>query len=726
MQIVRQYCSRILVALCLTATLLDAQQPARDARGTVRVHVVAAVDSVAVEGATVRSGGTGSLTDAAGDARLELPAGEHSLSIGKLGFATVRVPVQVRAAAETTLLVRLEVEAEEVEGVVVTSTRTERRIEDEPLRVEVLVREEIEEKLMMTPGDIAMMLNETAGLRVQSTSPALGGANVRIHGLRGRYTQILSDGLPLYGGQSGSLSMLQIPPMDLAQVEVIKGAASALYGSTALGGVINLISRRPEEAERELLLNQSTLGGTDGVLWLSDELSERWGFTLLGGLHRQSRADVDEDGWIDLPGYRRAVIRPRLFWGDGTSSSVFLTVGGTFEEREGGTAEGRFTPAGTTHREALHTGRGDAGLLGRFLLGGDRLLTLRGSATAQAHAHRFGSASEDDLHANGFAETTYSGTSGPHSWLVGTALQQESYEAADVPVFDFSYTVLSLFGQDEYAPARWLTLAASGRVDRHSEYGTFLNPRLSALLRARGGWNARISVGSGYFAPTPFTEETEAVGLRRLLPMQDLEVESARTASLDIGRQWGELELNATAFGSLVEDPVHVVREGDLLRLVNADEPTRTWGGELLARWHAEPFHVTATYTRLRSTEPGSGGGGRREVPLTPRHAAGMVAMWESEGNGRVGLELYYTGRQELEDNPYRSTSRAYFLSGLLVERRFGRVRAFVNAENLLDTRQTRYDPLVLPARSAEGRWTTDAWAPLEGRAINAGIRLEL
>jgi outer membrane receptor for ferrienterochelin and colicins len=109
---------------------------------------------------------------------------------------------------------------------------------------------------------------------------------VRIQGLRGRYTQILSDGLPLYGGQSGALSMLQIPPMDLGQVEVIKGVASALYGASALGGVVNLISRRPAD-DRELLLNQTTRGGTDAILWASGELSERWGYTFLGSGHRQ-------------------------------------------------------------------------------------------------------------------------------------------------------------------------------------------------------------------------------------------------------------------------------------------------------------------------------------------------------------------------------------------------------------------------------------------------------
>ena len=172
---------------------------------------------------------------------LRLTAGLHEIAASKLGFAESVVEVAVEQGREITIEIGLTKQAEEIEGIVVTSTRTERRIEDEPVRVEVLAREEVEEKLLMTPGDIAMMLNETSGLRVQNTSPSLGGANVRIQGLRGRYTQILSDGLPLYGGQSGSLSMLQIPPMDLAQVEVIKGAASALYGSSALGGVINLI-----------------------------------------------------------------------------------------------------------------------------------------------------------------------------------------------------------------------------------------------------------------------------------------------------------------------------------------------------------------------------------------------------------------------------------------------------------------------------------------------------
>ena len=81
---------------------------------------------------------------------------------------------------------------------------------------------------------------------------------------------MLADGLPLYGGQGDSFSLLQVPPLDLGQVEIIKGAASALYGASALGGVINLVSRRPTAPGREVLLNQTSLGGSDATLWLAD------------------------------------------------------------------------------------------------------------------------------------------------------------------------------------------------------------------------------------------------------------------------------------------------------------------------------------------------------------------------------------------------------------------------------------------------------------------------
>ena len=90
----------------------------------------------------------------------------------------------------------------------------------------------------------------------------------------------------------------------------------------------------------------------------------------------------------------------------------------------------------------------------------------------------------------------------------------------------------------------------------------------------------------------------------------------------------------------------------------------------------------------------------------------------------RLGLEWYYTGRQRLEENPYRDESAPYHVFGVLASYRLGRTLFFINGENLTDVRQTDWNPLLRPARGIDGRWTVDAWAPLDGRNINAGVRI--
>ena len=143
-------------------------------------------------------------------------------------------------------------------------------------------------------------------------------------------------------------------------------------------------------------------------------------------------------------------------------------------------------------------------------------------------------------------------------------------------------------------------------------------------------------------------------------------------------------------------------------------------------RWRLEPVSVTATYTFVRSTEENAVTGARQKSPLVPAHQLGLVTMYEEEGRTRAGVEVYYTGRQALEDNPFMAESKPYTHIGVLLERRVGRARFFVNAENLLDVRQTKHHPLVMPTRGPGGRWTTDSWAPAEGRVANAGIRVDL
>jgi iron complex outermembrane receptor protein len=300
------------------------------------------------------------------------------------------------------------------------------------------------------------------------------------------------------------------------------------------------------------------------------------------------------------------------------------------------------------------------------------------------------------------------------------ALERDAYRPRDLPQFAYTFTVPGVFVQDDVDVTKWLSISASGRLDRHSEYGTFFSPRISALLRS-GAWTSRLSLGTGFFGPSPLTEETEATGLSRLVIPRRLRAEEGRSASLDVSRTNGPLSYTATLFGSRIRNPIDVDSSARLV-LTNVAEPTTNAGVELLSTWRREPYAVTATYTYVRARE--LDGAIRAEVPLTPRHSAGIVGMWERANIGRLGVELYYTGVQRLEENPFRETSRPYAIIGLLGERQLGRVRLFVNGENLSGVRQTRWDPLIRTTRAPDGRWTVDAWAPLEGRNINGGVRL--
>ena len=711
------HCAALLLLFIMNATALAHAVATQTA--TLRVEVQAA--GAPVVAADVVVSGRTVITDRAGLAFISVAAGPVDVTIAKDGFLPATATVVVSSGETQTVLVELFAQPEE--HVTVSATRTDTRLEDSPMRVEVLGPEELEEKVMMTPGDIVMMLNETGGLRVQATSPSLGAASVRIQGMRGRYTRFLSDGLPLFGAQVGGLGLLQIPPTDLAQVEVIKGVASALYGAGAMGGVVNLVSRRPTESvSQDFLLNRSSRGATDAVAYLAGPVRGHWGATLLGGGHWQSDSDIDADGWADLAGYTRGEIRPRLFWDNRGGTSLFLTGGATREARHGGTVDGAvLASTGLPYQESLDTARYDVGGVAQTLFDNGALLAFRSSATWQHHDHTFGDVRERDHHHTVFAEASARRKFGPHVLVAGAALERDEFQAVDVPQFSYAFTTPGAFVQDDFDVAPWLALSASGRLDHHSTYGTFFSPRGSALLRG-GGWSGRVSVGGGFFPATPLTEETEAAGLSGLTLVGPLQAETARSASVDLSRTDGPLSYTATLFSSRVRHPAWVNRESDYT-LQNLEEPTTNGGAELLAIWRRAPIAVTASYAYVRARELVNAVA--QDVPLTPRHSFGLVGMWEREGVGRVGVEWYYTGRQSLEANPFRTVSEPYTLVGLLVERVFGPLRLFVNGENLTNVRQSQFDPLVRPTRGADGRWAVDAWSPLDGRNINGGIRLK-
>jgi len=619
-----------------------------------------------------------------------------------------------------------------IEKIQVTASRLGRIVTESATRTEIINGEEIQEKALMRPGNISMLVAETGGVRVQTTSPALGSANIRLQGLYGRYTQLLSDGLPLYGGQTASIGLLQIPPTDLANVEIIKGSASSLYGGSALGGVINLISRTPtDDYEGEVLVNVTSKSGQDITSYFASPLTDTLSASVTAGIHHQETQDLDDDGWIDIAGYERASIRPRFYWQGDNGANLYVTLGAMTEERVGGTLDDATVPDSNSFRQTQDTLRTDIGFIYDQPLGQVMNINVRGSAMNQNHEHIFGMDNDDDNHKSSLIESSLSGYSDKTAWLVGVALQSEKFNSDSFPEFNYAYQVPGLFSQLDYEASDEISLSLSARADWHSEYGTQVSPRIS-LLYSPENWTIRGAYGKGFFAPSPFIEDIDEAGLSRLAPLENLDEERASTASIDISYVLGSMETSMTIFTSAIDNVTELVAidemndaSGKQVHIVNTAGESEISGAELLLRYRWRDIKFTGSYLYTNGTKNDNSGVGRVPLALTPQHSAGFVAMWEEHGSHLVGFEAYYTGTQELENNPYRDRSEAYWHLGLLGQITIGKISLFVNAENLLNVRQTKVDSLVLPEQAPSGRWTTDIWSRNDGFTVNAGLRFQ-
>ncbi|MBU2971924.1 TonB-dependent receptor [Pseudoalteromonas sp. C2R02] len=623
-------------------------------------------------------------------------------------------------------------EKNKIEKIQVTASRLGRIVTESATRTEIINGEEIQEKALMRPGNISMLVAETGGVRVQNTSPALGSANIRLQSLYGRYTQLLSDGLPLYGGQTASIGLLQIPPTDLANVEIIKGSASSLYGGSALGGVINLISRTPsDELEGEVLLNATSKNGQDITSYFASPINESTSASVTAGVHNQEQKDLDDDGWLDMAGYQRASIRPRLYWESETGANLYLTFGAMTEERDGGTADGETAPDGNPYIQSQDSLRLDSGFIFDQQLEDELNLNIRGSAMRQEHDHVYGLVEETDTHESYLFESSVSGYSDATAWLVGVAYQSDSFDSQDFSEFNYTYQVPGLFSQLDYEASNDISMSLSARADWHSEYGVQFSPRVSMLYNPQS-WTIRGSYGKGFFAPTPFIEDIEDTGLSNLAPLENLEEERATTASVDISYVFDSVETSVTLFASDVDNVTELetinpygTDSDKTVRIVNAPGQSEIRGAEFLLRYRWNALKLTGSYLYTDASKLNDSGFGREPLALTPKHSAGAVLMWEEHGSHMVGFEAYYTGTQHLEDNPYRTKSEAYWHLGLLGQITVGKVSYFLNAENLLNVRQTKDESLLLPEQALSGRWTTDIWSRNDGFTVNAGIRIQ-
>lgn len=717
---------RVLVALfslSLAVSPLSAQQ------ARTGVVVVTVEESMGMFGGlVVRSAGRTARTDSTGLARLTLPEGRQVISVTGIGIKPAQTSVVV--VADSVVSVKLTVEMGSMDNMVmepvkVSATRIERLAGETPDRVEVLDQMEVQQNTLMAPSGISMLLSSTPGMRVQTASPTLGTGSVRILGLPGQYTAMLADGLPLYGGGASALGPLDISPVDLQRAEIIKGAASALYGGQALGGVVNLVSKAPS-GNSEVLLNRRTMGVTDAATWMSRKIGESAGVSLLASGTDQHSVDVDGDGWTDQPDARRWSLRPRFTATDANGRSVFVTAGYGYDTRNGGTVAGGHVPNGSTFREGLTSNRADVGSRAIIPLADSGNLAVRFALANTQRSREFGlNPLEDDRSTTGFVEVTRTNHIAKTTAVLGSSLQYDGFEDSAKGAFDHRWLTPSLFATSDRAFGP-ITFSASIRGDAHPAAGLQATERLAALVKPVDNWSIRMSVGTGFAPPTPITEETEAIGLRAMRPDGDLRPEKSHGAMVDINGSLVGAEVLLTGYGSVISNAIQLADAGDSSSggvLRNAASDTRIGGLEGAALWRFDGGRFLATYGYARGSRPDATSGLREPMPLIPRHRVGGDLMFERPGKYSGGIEGIWYGRQALDDDPFRIHSKPYLYLMAIYVREFGPLEAVANFENLLNIRQTQTDPLVRPGPTIGGRWTTDVWAPLEGFMANVALR---
>ncbi len=701
-------------------------------RDSVTLEPLVAANIILVESSL------GTVSSSEGAFRIEdINPGLYTISTSLVGYATREHAISIIAGDSLFLELQLPSEHVEEEEVVVTGTRTAHSIADVPVRVEAIQQEEVEEKLLMAPSSVTMLLNESTGMRMQTTSATSNTANLRIQGLSGRYAQILTDGIPSFGGLSAGFGLTQLPPLNLRQVEVIKGATSALYGPDAISGVINFITKKPKpEPELSTILNTTTQGGLDIAAYYSKEFDDI-GMTILGSRNTQRLFDVDSDGFGDVAGFERYSVYPKIFFSPSENVSMQASLGILHEDRHGG-ATNAPASAGTTgipYVEEIKSRRVDLSAKLHWMISEHEAVAVTLAEMTLRRDALYGNAPFQATQNIFYADALYSFGMDSHFILLGGALNVERFidRTPAVPSDrSYRYTVPAFFAQDEITFSEYWTMLLSGRVDVHNTFGTFVTPRASLMYRPIAGLTMRIGGGTGFKSPTIFVEQAEESGFHNVRPLQNALAEEATSASFDLNWRGilGEVgaNFNLALYASKLSHAILADKDSlddGILFLRSASGSTQTRGGEFSARLSYSDFNLSLGYTYLYATQHDNSE--TYELDLNPRHSFGAVIVWENHQAGaKIGIENYWIGSQRLDRTPFRDRSPEHWITGMTAEKSLGHFRVFVNLENIFDTRQTRYEPIIVGNPSAGTFRALPIYAPLEGRVINGGIRFVL
>ncbi len=675
---------------------------------------------------------TGVITDTFGKARLEnIPDEEIIFEISFIGYQKRQIILHFPEDDNKIIEIQLE-EGEKLEEIIIEATRSSRNIDDIPTRIETITGEELGEKAAMNSSNIGMLLKETTGVQMQQTSLSSGNLSIRIQGLDGRYTQLLKDGFPLYGGFAGGLSIMQIPPLDLKQVELIKGSNSTLFGGGAIAGLVNLVSITPEvDPELNIMFNQTSALGTTGNVFYAQNYGKT-GLTIYAAASNQVPFDPDNDGFSNIPKARTFNLNPTFYYYFDSESLLILGINSSIDHRIGGDMEVIVGNESDLHTftEKNSSERYTTRLLYRNNKE-NHTITARNSIS---YFDRKLTIPDYNFYGNqlsSFSEFLYSLQDNEKSdWQFGINYYFEKFtenDADNYPLRNYEYNTLGAFIQNTTDVSARFTFEEGLRTDYDFDYGTFVLPRISVLYKANRNLTARIGGALGYKLPTIFTEDAEKRYYKNIDPIyaDNMKPEKSIGGNFDINYKASFMDkmtfsVNQMFFLTQLKNGLVLRMDDTRMRYYfeNADGNILSSGFETNLKLTYDDFKFYANYAFINTELQYDNIFNQK--PLTPKHNAGFVVMYEPEEKWSIGYELYYTSSQF--DEMYHKKPD-YWIMGFMVMRYFKKLSVFINFENFTNVIQSDFEPLVLPPTNNPD--FPDIWAPTDGFIFNGGFKID-
>jgi outer membrane receptor for ferrienterochelin and colicins len=518
---------RLFMAIVLSLLIvpqvsaLAPKEPVRLREPIALTGYVISPERARVPAATVRILETGQRTTTGSNGSFsfkEIWYGEVTFEISSDNYEQVTIGPLDLMAKQGQLELKFEKVRTFSETIVVTATREERLLKEVPVRTEVITSDFIEKRAAVTLADA---IESTSGLRVQDNCQNCGFTSLRINGLDGNYSHILLNGLPAFSSLASVYGLEQVPTVMVERIEVIKGGASALYGPSAVGGVVNVITKRPAETTLSLETTYNNIDGSNGGdargygSWVGRD--GRTAIFAYGSIDRSQAYDRNGDGYTDIA-YKflesgGARLFQRLL---NDTAELEVAVDLTYEDRKGGEDNFDGDPDETSLAEWIESRRTSVSAKWQHFLGGGAFYSVHLIQTNTDRDTYYGAYYDPDAYGTTSNPNTNIAAFFSHSIFAHNlqyGLQYEHDKITDEhPGFNWvtkgDFENYGLYVQDDYKLNEHLSLLLGGRVDDHSLLSDVVfSPRISALFTLSEALRVRTTFSQGFRAPAVFDED---------------------------------------------------------------------------------------------------------------------------------------------------------------------------------------------------------------------------